>query len=420
MTKVDKDKTVVNLPELVGGGYGAFWRFKGRYCVVKGSRGSKKSKTTALWHIVKMMQYPEANTLVVRRTERTLKDSCFADLKWAIHRLGVDDFWKATINPLEITYLPTGQKILFRGYDDPLKLTSITVERGVLCWCWLEEAYEIPREADFDLLNESIRGQVPYGLFKRFTITFNPWSDKHWLKKRFFDTPNTDVKLAMTTTYLCNEWLDANDRKLFDDMKVSNPMRYRVAGLGDWGVVNGMVYENWEEREFKVHEISQRPSVKSVFGLDFGYTNDPSALFCGLVDEEAKEIYVFDEMYEKAMTNEMIFEKILHMGYAKEKIIADSSEPKSIDELYKLGLRRIRKARKGRDSIANGISFIQNFRIIVHPRCANFLMELQNYGWSEDKFGNKINKPVDDFNHLMDAMRYAVEQCNRGSLIGFD
>lgn len=414
------ERKVLNLPDLIGGGYGSFWRFRGRFCVVKGSRGSKKSKTTALWHIFNMMKYPDANTLVVRKTERTLKDSVFADLRWAIDRLGVNDLWKYTTNPLELTYLPTGQKIIFRGFDDPMKITSITVPKGVLCWCWVEEAYEINREEDFDMLNESIRGQVPEGLFKRFTITFNPWTDKHWLKKRFFDTPDNEDKIALTTTYRCNEWMDENDRKVFEDMKIRNPRRWRVAANGEWGIIDGIIYENWVEEDFDIQEVASRPTVKAVFGLDFGYVNDPSALFCGFVDSEKRIIYVFDEMYQKAMTNEMIYEKIANMGYTKEKIIADSAEPKSIDRLYELGLRRIRKASKGRDSILNGISYIQEFKMVIHPKCVNFLTEISTYVWDEDKFGHKVNKPIDDFNHLMDAMRYALMNYNRGSLISFD
>ena len=410
----------IYLPTIVGGGYKKFWDFKGRYCICKGSRASKKSKTTALWHIYNMMKYPDANTLVVRKTERTLKDSCYADLQWAIYRLGVQDHWKTTVNPLEITYIPTGQKIIFRGFDDAMKLTSITVPKGVLCWCWIEEAYEIQKESEFDMLNESIRGEVPEGLFKRFTITFNPWSDKHWLKRRFFDTPDDENKLAMTTNYLCNEWLDENDRKLFEDMKRVNPRRYQVAGLGDWGIVDGLIYENWFEEEFDWNEISRQTGVKSVFGLDFGYTNDPTAFFCGLIDTETKDLWVFDEMYQKGMSNEQIYEEIVHMGYSKEKIVADSAEPKSIDRLYNLGLRRIKRARKGKDSINNGIDFIQDYKIHIHPKCTNFMTEISNYTWDEDKTGAKINKPIDDFNHLMDAMRYALEEYSRGSLVGFD
>lgn len=159
--RTEQPKIKVHLPDVVGKGYGTFWRFKGRYRVVKGSRASKKSKTTALWFIVNMMAYPDANTLVVRKTFRTLKDSCFTELKWAVHRLKVDAWWEFKESPLEATYTPTGQKIYFRGLDDPLKVTSITVDVGVLCWAWLEEAYEVMKEDDFNVLDESIRGEVP-------------------------------------------------------------------------------------------------------------------------------------------------------------------------------------------------------------------------------------------------------------------
>lgn len=396
----------LSLQSIVGKGYAEFWHCKCRYRVVKGSRGSKKSKTTALWIISNMMKYPEANTLVIRKTFRTLKDSCFTELKWAIHRLQVDDFWDIKESPLEMTYKPKGQKIYFRGLDDPLKVTSISVDIGVLCWLWIEEAYEIMKEKDFDVIDESIRGKAPEGLFKQITITFNPWNEHHWLKKRFFDAKDKDI-LAMTTNYMCNEWLDEADQKVFEKMKKNNPRRYQVAGLGNWGIVDGLVYENWKEEKFDLNIIR---NLDSAFGLDFGYTNDPTALFCGAIDLKNKKIYVFDEMYQKGMSNKAIYEKINQMGYAKERITADSAEPKSIDELKGLGLRRITSAVKGKDSINNGIQFIQDFEIIIHPKCVNFITEISNYTWDEDKFGNKINKPVDDFNHLMDAMRYAVER----------
>lgn len=410
----------ISMQEIVGKGYADFWQFKGRYRVCKGSRASKKSKTTALNFISRMMQYPEANLLVIRKTFRTLKDSCFAELKWAINRLCVQDYWDCKESPLEITYKPTGQKIYFRGLDDPLKVTSITVEYGCLCLMWIEEAYEIMNEADFDILDESIRGEVPKGLFKQITLTFNPWNEKHWIKKRFFDAKSDNDILAKTTNYLCNEFLDSADRKVFETMKKNNPRRYKVAGLGDWGIVDGLVYENWEEREFDINKISARPNVKSAFGLDFGYTNDPSALFCGLIDEDAKVIYVFDEIYQKAMLNRMIADEVKRRGYAKEKITADCAEPKSIDEIRELGLQRLKRSRKGKDSVNNGIQYIQGFKIIIHPRCVNFLTEISNYTWDKDKFGSKINKPIDDFNHLLDAMRYALEDFNKGDTFSFD
>lgn len=405
--KTKDNQVIVHLPSIVGKHYGEFWRFKGRYKAVKGSRASKKSSTQSLKVITEIIENPNINWLVVRKVERTLRDSCYAQLKWAIHRLKVDNFFKCSTSPLEITYKPTGQKILFRGLDDPLKVTSITVEVGSLCRLWIEEAYEITSEDAFDRLDESIRGQLPKGMYHQVVLTFNPWSDRHWLKKRFFDEPSKNV-LAMTTNYMCNEFLSEADLVLFEEMK-KNPRRYRTAGLGEWGIVEGLVYENWEERVFDVHEISIRPSVRSAFGMDFGYVNDPSTLFCGLVDTVAREIYVFDEMYEKGMSNEDIKERVSEMGYSKERIKADSAEPKSIAYLRKAGLTRIRAAKKGPDSIRAGISIIQDYKIIIHPRCVNFITEISNYTWDKDKFDNAINKPIDDFNHLMDAMRYAME-----------
>ena len=410
----------LHLPDVVGKGYGTFWNFKGRYRVCKGSRASKKSKTTALNSIVRIMAHPQANLLCVRKTYRTLKDSCFTELKWAIHRLGVDAWWEVKESPLEMTYTPTGQKILFRGLDDPLKVTSITVEVGVLCFLWIEEAYEISSEADFNTLDESIRGEMPPGLFKQITLTFNPWNEHHWLKHRFFDAePDTDI-LAATTNYTCNEWLDAADKKVFETMKINNPRRYRVAGLGEWGIVDGLVYENWEERLFSIDEVRKTPGIKSAFGLDFGYTNDPTALFCGMIDQTGKTIWVFDEIYKPGMSNEDIANAVIQAGYAKERIRADCAEPKSIDRLYSLGLSHIRKARKGKDSINNGIDFIQDYKIFIHPRCVNFITEIGNYTWDTDtKTGKKLNRPIDDFNHLMDAMRYALEEFAVGSNYSF-
>lgn len=345
--------------------------------------------------------------LVVRKVYRTLKDSCFTELKWAVHRLKVDAYWEFKESPLEATYLPTGQKIYFRGLDDPLKITSIAVEVGALCWMWIEEAYEITKEEDFDTLAESMLGDLPDGLFKQITLTFNPWNEKTWIKKRFFDNPDENI-LAITTDYTCNEWLSEADRQVFEEMRIRNPRRYRVAGLGEWGIVDGLIYENFREERFDLNEIRCKPGITSVFGLDFGYTNDPSALFCGLLDQREKRLYVFDEIYDRGLSNQKIAEKVKSMGYGKERITGDSAEPKSIDELRSLGLR-IKGAAKGKDSINNGIQWIQDLEIIIHPKCVNFITEISNYTWDQDKFGTKLNRPIDDFNHLMDAMRYALE-----------
>ena len=402
----------INIAKKVGKGYKEFWNFKGRYRVVKGSRGSKKSTTISMWIIYNMMKYPLSNTLVVRRVFNTHKDSTYTQLKWASNNLGVSHLWKFSKSPLEATYIPTGQKILFRGLDDPMSITSITVEHGHLCWCWFEEAFQVMNEDDFNKIDMSIRGEMPLGYFKQITLSFNPWSEKHWLKRRFFDIKDDDI-LASTTTYKCNEYLGEDDIQVFEKMKLNNPRRYNIEGLGNWGIAEGLVYENFEELDFNIEDIKRRNNIKSAFGLDFGYTNDPTAFICTLVDLDNKEIYIFDEHYQKAMTNKMISDMIKYKGYSKEMIIADSSEPKSIDDIQRNGIYRILPAKKGKDSILNGIQFIQDFKIYVHPKCENTIVELSNYVWS-NKEGVNINKPIDEYNHLMDALRYALEPIKLG------
>jgi phage terminase large subunit len=232
----------VSLKETVGGGYSKFWRFKGRYRVVKGSRASKKSTTMALWLITYISTTPGANALVCRKVFNTIRDSAYAQLKWAITRLKVDAYWQCKESPLEMIYTPTGQRIYFRGLDDPLKVSSITVPVGDLCWCWIEEAFELS-EDDFELIDDVIRGELSNDkLYKQITLTFNPWFAT-WLKTRFFDREGDPDVLTMTTTYKCNEWLDDADRARFERMAAETPRRYRVAGLGEWGVVGDSVFD---------------------------------------------------------------------------------------------------------------------------------------------------------------------------------
>lgn len=403
-------EATVNIADVVGRGYKAFWNTRARYRVLKGGKASKKSTTTALWFIFHLMKYPQANLVVIRNVLNTHRDSTMAQLKWATRRLQVDHLWKFTEAPLEGRYLPTGQKILFRGFDDPDKLASTTVDQGVLCWAWLEEAFEITSEDGFNKMDLSFpRGEVPDGYFKQTTITFNPWSEKHWLKRRFFDTTGDDI-WSGTTNYLCNEFLDETDRAMYERMKYENPRRYAVAGLGEWGISEGLIYENWVVQNFNVFELPDQWKYKHVFGLDYGYTNDPTAFVAMAVNPLDKEIYVYKEHYEKKMLNHDIATMIIKNGFAKERIRADCAEPKTNDDLRRMGISRITPARKGKDSVVNGISRLQEYRIIVHPECTHMVEELSAYCWDK-KSGTEdgINRPVDRDNHLMDAMRYAME-----------
>ena len=403
----------VSLPPLIGRGYRKFWDCRLRYRVVKGGKASKKSSTTALWFIVNLMKYPQANLLVVRQVFRTHADSTYAQLRWAIRRLQVEHLWQYSRDPLEMVYKPTGQRILFRGLDNVEKLASTTVEHGTLCWVWVEEAYEIARETDFDKLDLSVpRGEVPPPLFKQTTLTFNPWNEHHWLKGRFFDRDDPQV-LAMTTDYRCNEFLDEVDRALYERLRIENPRQYAVAGLGDWGQSEGLVFENWEVAEFSLRDL-RREGMRHIFGLDYGYANDPTAFIAAAVEEKTRRIYLYDEHYATRMLNEDIAAMITEKGFQKERIRADNAEPKSNEDLRRLGIHRIQPAGKGRDSVNAGIARLQEYRLIVHPRCIHTAAELGAYRWQEGvRKGEFLNQPRDSDNHLMDALRYAMEDVPR-------
>ena len=407
----------ISLQDAVGKGYADFWNTKCRYRACKGSRASKKSKTIALNMIHRLYEYPESNGLCVRRYSNTLRDSVFSDLKWAIHKLGLDDFFNCTVSPMEITRISTGQKILFRGLDDGLKITSISVDKGYLCWVWIEEAYEITNEDDFNKLDMSIRGEVPEGYFKQITLTFNPWSANSWLKPRFFDTLDEDI-FVKTTTWECNEFLDAADRSIFLKMKNNNPRRYRIEGEGQWGIAEGLIYENYRVENFDVDEIRSIPGVKSAFNLDFGFT-DPTAFVCEMVDNTNMKIYVFDEWYQTGVTNKVIANKIKEMGYGGQIIVCDSAEPKSIAELQDEGIKA-EPSRKGKDSVNHGIQLIQNYEIIIHPKCVEFQKEISNYCYVMGKDGKPTEKPDHEFSHGMDSMRYGVTKILMPDTFSFD
>ena len=393
----------INSSKAIGKGYREYWFSKKRYCVIKGGRGSKKSKTTALWISYNMMKYPLANTLVIRQVYKDDRDSTLKDLEWATWKLGVHHLWKFNVNPMEITYLETGQKILFRGLNDSMSITSITVSHGFLCWCWIEEAYQVKSEDDFNKLDMSIRGELPDGYFKRFMITFNPWNENHWLKKRFFDNPDEDT-LALTTTYQCNEFLGKDDIKLFENMKKNSPRRYSVEGMGNWGISEGLIFDNWKEEDFNYSDIKGTLLV----GIDFGFV-DATSIMQSILDEDNKTIYVFGEWYKNNVITEDIYNAINKLGLTKSTIIADSARPEQIEEIKRKGVRGIRACTKGKDSIVNGINKLLEYKIIVHPDCKHLIAELQNYCWDKDKNGNMIEKPIDDWCHCIDALRYSLQ-----------
>lgn len=329
----------------------------------------------------------------------------YSDLQWAIHRLYLDDYFQCTVSPMEIKYKPTGQKILFRGFDDPLKITSISVDKGVLCFVWIEEAYELQNEDDFNKLDLSIRGEVPDGYFKQITLTFNPWSDTHWLKRRFFDVQKDNI-FAKTTTWECNEWLDEADREIFLDMKANNPDRYRVEGLGDWGITEGQIFKNLEIREISDEEIAQFDEIYN--GVDWGTSPDPYAFVrCAL---EKDVLYIFDEYTVKNASNKSTAEWIIAHGYDDRIITCDRNEKKSVNDYKDLGLPA-RAAQKGPGSREYSYKWLTSLKkIVIDPvRCKVGTGEFSAYHHEKDKQGNFIPGYPDGEDHVIDATRYALE-----------
>lgn len=402
------ERPKISPSKTIGGGYNKFWHNKNFYRVVKGSRGSKKSKTTAINFIYRLMKYEWANLLVVRRFSNTNKQSTYTDLKWATNQLGVAHLFKFNESLPEITYKKTGQKILFRGLDDPLKITSITVDTGILCWAWFEEAYQIETFDKFSTVVESIRGSYQDdNFFKQITVTFNPWSERHWLKPTFFDE---DTRLnntfSYTTTFRVNEWLDDVDIARYEDLYRTNPRRARIVCDGEWGVAEGLVYTNFEIKDFDWFEKYKATQLK-VHGIDYGFTNDPTALISAVVDLPNKELWIYDEHYEKGMLTDDIYNMIVNKDL-KTAEIKSEGDMRMIAELKLKGIKKITPATKGPHSIMPGIQYVQGFKMYIHPSCISTIEELNTYTFDQDNEGNWLNKPIDANNHLMDALRYSL------------
>ncbi|WDS60577.1 terminase large subunit [Bacillus phage BC-6] len=272
----------------------------------------------------------------------------------------------------------------------------------------IEEATELTKD-DFSQLNLRLRSRKPNN---QIILMFNPVSKMSWIYKDFFEgNPDLTKKNAtiIHTTYKDNKFLPQEYIDALHEMMDSNPTYYRIYALGEFASLGKLIYTNWTTQEFDVYELLGQ-GMHARFGLDFGFSADPTAFVGFLVDKPNKTLYFFDEMYQRGMTNEDIAQELFDRGYSKEIITADSSEPKSILELKRNGIRRIKSAKKGNDSVNWGINFAQGWKMVVHPRCTNLIEELENYEYQKDKKTNEyINKPVDAFNHLLDAMRYGLE-----------
>jgi len=375
-----------------------YFKDKSRYQILYGGAGSGKSHKVARVILQRILK-EKHNYLIVRKVDRTIKRSVFALMKALISQWGLTKEFSINLTDKTIIYNPTGSQIIFSGLDDVEKLKSIEGVTSI----WIEEATELLQE-DFEQLDLRLRGDQ--GVLKQITLTFNPFSEQHWIKQVFFDTDDYKA-FKLKTTYLDNAFIDKDYKSVLENKRFTNPRFYNIYCLGNWGTAEGLIFQNVEQRLIREEEIKELDSIQ---GLDFGYTNDPSAFNQSYIDLKNKKLFIYDGFYQKGMSNNAISAKIKEMLLHRHLTTADSSEPKSIDAIKHKGVRIV-GALKGKDSINTGIDFLLDYEIILNAHLVEFMTEFNNYSWAIDKKTNKTtNKPVDDFNHFIDSLRYATEK----------
>ena len=381
-----------------------------RYIVEKGSAGSGKSVDAAQEYILRLIRDNGRNLVAMRKSYITNRDSTFAELTGAIYRMfgdKADQYFKINTNPLQITVRHNGNKIIFRGMNDEKqreKLKSITFPKGKMTDVWLEEATEFT-QADLEIIDDRLRGELPDGLFYQIRMTFNPVNKNHWIKKVFFDIPDPNV-LTHHSTYLTNRFIDSAYKARMERRKLVDPEGYRIYGLGEWGEVGGLILHNWE-----VKDISQNLQDYDdiAIGQDFGFNHANAILLLGWKDSN---IYIISELYgfEKD-SSEWIAEAQL-AGLPKTKQMwCDSAEPDRI-KMWQKGGFRAKGVDKGGSagSVKAQIDWLKQRKIYVHPSCVNTIKELQQWKWKkDDKTGEYLDEPVPFQDDAMAALRYSVE-----------
>lgn len=376
--------------------------FSTRIIVFYGGAGSGKSFFIAQRLVYKALK-DTRKILVLRKVNRTTKTSTFQLLLDTLVQFGIMDKCRINRTDFSIT-LPNGSQFLCMGLDDPEKIKSITG----LTDAWLEEATEFTLD-DFSQVNLRIRD--PKAANQQIVLSFNPVSKANWCYLQFFaDNPDLlEFRRSVTvvhTNYQDNRFLPQEYVESLLQMKKTNPVYYKIYALGEFGSLDKLVYNNWQVMDFD----SDKLKGQSMCGLDFGYTNDPTAFVYSVMVPEEQRIYVCKEWGGTGYLNDVIAEQIKEMGFAKSIIMADSAEQKSIDEIKRSGIDRIKPCAKGKGSILQGIQKVQQYELIVHPSCKKVKEELENYSWKKDKNTNEyINEPVDDFNHYLDALRYSMQ-----------
>ena len=383
---------------------------KKRYIVMKGSAGSGKSVDTAQNYILRLMADKGRNLVCIRKSDITNRDSTFAELTGAIYRMfgdKADKYWQITMSPLKITCKANGNQIIFRGMNDDKqreKLKSITFQRGKLTDVWLEEATELT-QADLEIIDDRLRGELPEGQFYQIRMTFNPVNKNHWIKKVFFDIPDENV-LTHHSTYLQNRFIDEAYRARMERRKIVDPEGYQIYGMGEWGEIGGLILHNWE-----IKDISQNLNDYDdiAIGQDFGFNHANAILLLGIKDDN---IYIIDEIYEHEKDTSEIIQKAIEKAIpSKKQMWCDSAEPDRIKEWAKAGFRA-RGVDKGgsKGSVNSQIDWLKQRYIFVHPHCTNTIKEMQQWKWKkDDKSGEYLDEPVPVMDDAMAALRYGIE-----------
>ena len=373
-----------------------------RFLVFYGGAGSGKSHFIAQRLVYKALK-DTRKILVLRKVNRTTKASTFQLLLDTLNQFGILNYCVINRTDFSIT-LPTGSQFLCMGLDDPEKIKSITG----LTDAWLEEATEFSLD-DFSQVNLRVRD--PKAENQEIILSLNPVSKANWCYLHFFaENPELDefrkTVRIVHTTYKDNPHLPEAYVQALLMMKATNEVYYKIYALGEFGSLDKLIYNNWQKMDFDPDTIKGQ----LLCGLDFGYTNDPTAFTASILVENERRIYIFKEWGGTGYLNNAIADQIKEMGFAKSIICADSAEQKSIDEIKRLGISRIKPCVKGKGSVLQGIQKLQQYELIVHPSCENVIEELENYAWKKDKQTNEyINEPAEGFDHYMDSLRYSLQ-----------
>lgn len=377
---------------------------------LNGGRGSTKSSFVAVEVILGLMKDPLSNAVCMRKVKDTLKDSVYEQLCWAIEILGVDAYWNKSISPLVLTYIPTGQKILFRGADKPKKIKSITFAKGYCKFLWYEELDEFGGMEEIRMINQSLmRGGETFVVFYSYNP---PKSANNWVNAEVQLT--RDDRLVHHSNYLTvpKQWLGQQFITEAEHLREVKPLAYQHEYLGEVVGTGGEVFDNVTIRTISNAEIEEFEVIRQ--GIDFGYAADPFTYVRTAYNAKYKRLYIFDEVFQVKLSNYAAFNLVMPKNKDGGMIIADSAEPKSINELQQYGLR-IKPVKKFGDSIDFGVKFLsENLEqiIIDDRRCPNTAREFLNYELERDANGNFKAGYPDKNNHTIDAVRYALnDEC---------